>query len=83
MAATNTAAVWSESTGWQILARPAGATSCLGQISLNDANAIAGSCTIAGVQAAVYWPSPTASPVLLPLATGGSRASAWDINNAG
>jgi uncharacterized membrane protein len=83
VAAFNTAAVWSESTGWQILARPAGATSCLGQISLNDANAIVGSCTIAGVQTAVYWASPTASPVLLPVATGGSRASAWDINNAG
>ncbi|HEY8256446.1 MAG TPA: hypothetical protein VIG08_02200 [Gemmatimonadales bacterium] len=83
MVGANTASFWSASTGWQILPRPAGATSCLGEISLNDANAIVGSCTIAGQQKAVYWASPTASPVLLPVAVGGSRASAWDINNAG
>ena len=79
----NTASFWSASTGWQILSRPSGATACLGQISLNDLNAIVGSCTIAGVQKAVYWASPTSAPVLLPVATGGTRASAWDITNTG
>ncbi len=79
----NTASFWSAATGWQILSRPSGATSCVGQISLNDANAIVGGCTIAGEQKAVYWASPTSAPVLLPVATGGTRASAWDINNAG
>ncbi len=79
----NTASFWSASTGWQILPRSSGATSCHSEISLNDANAIVGSCTIAGEQKAVYWASPTSTPVLLPVATGGTRASAWDINNSG
>jgi uncharacterized membrane protein len=79
----NTASFWSASTGWQILSRPSGATACRGEISLNDLNAIVGSCTIAGVQKAVYWASPTSAPVLLPVATGGTRASAWDITNTG
>jgi uncharacterized membrane protein len=79
----NTASFWSASTGWQILSRPSSATKCLGEISLNDLNAIVGSCTIAGEQKGVYWGSPTSAPVLLPVATGGTRASAWDINNAG
>jgi uncharacterized membrane protein len=79
----NTASFWSASTGWQLLSRPSGATACLGQISLNDANAIVGSCTIAGVQKGVYWASPTSAPVLLPVATGGTRTSPWDITNAG
>jgi uncharacterized membrane protein len=79
----NTASFWSASGGWQILPRPSGAESCLGEISLNDLNAIVGKCLFAGQQKGVYWPSPTAAPVLLPVASGGTRASPWDINNAG
>ena len=80
---TNTASVWSQATGWQILPRPSGATTCLGQITINNLGAIVSGCTIAGQRQAVYWPSPGGAAVVLPLPAGGSAPTAWDINDAG
>jgi uncharacterized membrane protein len=79
----NSASVWSQATGWQILPRPSGATSCLGQITINNLGAIVSGCTIAGKRRAVYWPSPTGPAMVLPLPDGGSEPTAWDINDAG
>jgi hypothetical protein len=49
----NSASVWSQATGWQILPRPGGATTGLGQITINNLGAIVGGCTIAGQRQAV------------------------------
>jgi uncharacterized membrane protein len=83
VAASNSSAVWSESTGWQMLQRPNGATTCLGSIGINNLGGSAGECSISGKWRAVYWSSPTAPPVLLPLAAGASAAYVNGINDAG
>jgi uncharacterized membrane protein len=80
--ATN-AAVWSEATGWQMLPRPSGATTCKGDIAINDVGAIAGKCTIAGQDRAVYWPSASGSPVVLPLPVDGGHPVVGGINDIG
>jgi uncharacterized membrane protein len=81
--AANAAAVWSEATGWQMLPRPSGATTCKGDIAINDIGAIAGNCTIAGQDRAVYWPSASGSPVVLPLPVGGGHPLVGGINDIG
>ena len=80
--AANAAAVWSETTGWQMLPRPSGATTCRGG-AINDIGAIAGTCTIAGQDRAVYWPSGSGSPVVLPLPVNGGHPDVGAINDIG
>ena len=81
--AANAAAVWSEATGWRLLPRPSGATTCKGGIAINDVGAIAGNCTIAGQDRAVYWPSTSGSPVVLPLPVDGGHPIVGGINDVG
>ena len=84
VAGASVASVWSPgATGWQLLERPSGATSCLGSIGINNLGAVAGRCTIAGTGRAAYWASPTASPVLLPLPGGATDVYVRAINDAG
>jgi uncharacterized membrane protein len=83
VAATNSSAVWTESTGWQMLQRPSGATSCLGSIGINNLGATVARCSVSGKGRAAYWASPTAAPTLLPLPTGTSDVFVNDINDAG
>jgi uncharacterized membrane protein len=80
--AANAAAVWSETTGWQMLPRPSGATTCGGG-AINDVGAIVGTCTIAGESQAVYWPSASGAPVVLPLPANGGHPVAAAINDIG
>ena len=80
--AAHAAAVWSEATGWQMLPRPSGATICKGA-AINDVGAIAGTCTIAGLDRAVYWPSASGSPVVLPLPVDGGHPDVGAINDTG
>jgi uncharacterized membrane protein len=82
VAASNSSAVWSESTGWQMLQRPSGATSCLGQIGINNLGAVTARCMVAGKGKALYWASPTAAPTLLPLPADATDVHVWGINDA-
>jgi uncharacterized membrane protein len=70
-------------TAWQLLQWPSGATNCLGGIWINNLDAVAGRCIIAGRVRGVYWASPAAAPVLLPLPIGGADVYIRDINDAG
>ena len=69
-------------TAWQLLQRPSGATNCSGR-RITNLDAVAGRCTIAGRVRGVYWASPTAAPVLLPLPSGATDVYLWDMNDAG
>jgi uncharacterized membrane protein len=71
------------STTWMLLQRPSGATSCLGSSGINNLDAVAARCTISGRGQGVYWASPAASPVLLPLPSGATDVYVRGINDAG
>ncbi len=83
VAAMDVSAVWSESTGWQMLQLPSGATRCSGYPGINNLEAVVAKCTVAGQNRAALWASPTAAPILLPLPAGTSAVSVRDINDAG
>ena len=70
-------------TAWQLLQQPSGATSCLGGIGINNLDAVAGRCSISGKVRGVYWASPLAAPVVLPLPSGAADVYVHDINDAG
>ena len=80
--ASEVAAIWVEETGWQLLALPGGATSCVGT-NVGDGGHVVSRCTIAGQNRAVFWASPTGSPEVLPLPGGATGATAWSITKTG
>lgn len=68
--------------GWQLLERSAAAASptCwINGFGVNDAGQAVGT----DCNGAVFWASPTAAPVYLPIPAGHGKAVAWDINDAG
>lgn len=68
--------------GWQLLERSAAAASptCwINGLGVNDAGQAVGT----DCNGAVFWASPTAAPVYLPIPSGHGKAVAWDINDAG
>ena len=71
---------WSTSTAWVRLARPATATSCSVE-GMNDSDEIVGFCSGLTAGGAVYWASPTASPIVLPATGSGMSSKASAINN--
>jgi hypothetical protein len=74
---------WSQTTGWQSMPIPAGATACMVWDGINNRREIVGRCTVAGVQNPYYWSSPTAVPVMLPRPTASGDVIAVDINESG
>lgn len=82
ISAANAPAVWTPAGGWQMLTKPAGATSCVATILSNTGQAIAG-CSVAGVSRGVTWATPAAAPSVLPLPPGATGAYAKGINSAG
>lgn len=55
----------SPQTQWQRLQKVQGATGCFAD-AINDNDEIAGFCYINGISEAAFWPSPAATPQLLP-----------------
>jgi uncharacterized membrane protein len=82
ISAANTAAVWVPGSGWQLLTKPSGATSCLATFVSNTGQS-AGRCIIAGVVNAVSWASPSAAPSVLPMPPGATGAYVRGINSSG
>jgi uncharacterized membrane protein len=78
----NAPAVWIPGAGWQLLAKPTGATSCFATILSNTGQATA-RCSIAGVVKGVTWATPAAVPSVLPLPVGATGAYPRGINSAG
>jgi hypothetical protein len=73
--------VWRNAAGWQILAKPSGATWCSTE-AMNDAEQVTGFCNGAG-GGATYWASPTSAAFRLPPLPGGLSNKASAINNLG
>lgn len=68
--------------GWHLLERSAAAASptCwINGFGVNDAGQAVGT----DCNGALFWSSPTAAPVYLPIPSGHGKAVAWDINDAG
>jgi hypothetical protein len=82
ISAANAPAVWIPGAGWQLLAKPTGATGCFSTILSNTGQATA-RCSIAGVVKVVTWATPTAPPSVLPLPAGATGAYSRGINSAG
>lgn len=82
ISAGNAPAVWIPAAGWQLLAKPAGATSCFATILSNTGQATA-QCSIAGVVKVVTWSIPTGAPSVLPLPAGATGAYPKGISSAG
>jgi uncharacterized membrane protein len=82
ISAGNVAAIWIPGSGWQLLAKPGGATSCVATFVSNTGQAVA-NCTIAGVVKVVSWASPGAAPSVLPMPPGATGAYARGINSSG
>jgi hypothetical protein len=78
----NDAAVWTAATGWQMLTKPSGATSCVAT-STNDGGALIARCTIGGQFQGVFWASAAAGPVILPVPSGGASPAPHRINGSG
>ena len=73
--------VWRDAAGWQLLAKPSGATWCSTE-AMNEAEQVTGFCNGAG-GSATYWASPTSSAFRLPPLAGGLSNKASAINNLG
>jgi hypothetical protein len=82
ISAGNAPAVWIPDAGWQLLAKPTGATSCFAMILSNTGQATA-QCTIAGVVKVVTWATPGSAPSVLPLPAGATGAYPKGINSSG
>jgi hypothetical protein len=78
----NDAAIWTAATGWQMLTKPSGATTCV-LTSINDAGALIARCTIGGQFQGVFWASSGADPLLLPVPSGGGDVTPHRINGGG
>ena len=75
---------WSPATGWVPMQVPVGATACRVAKAINNLGVISGSCSVGGAAYdGYYWPSHTATPVLLPRPVGAGDVTPRDINDAG
>jgi hypothetical protein len=78
----NDAAVWTAATGWWMLTKPSGATSCVAT-STNDGGALIARCAIGGQFQGVFWASAAAAPVVLPVPSGVASQTPRRINGSG
>lgn len=79
--AGNAAAVWTQATGWQLLTKPSGATSCF-MTFINDSGAMTAHCLIGGQSRGVFWEANSSPPVVLPLPSGAISGSPFGINGS-
>lgn len=82
ISAANDAAIWAEATGWQMLQKPASATSC-SFTEVGNGGQVVAACNIGGQALPVFWASPSAAPALLPLPRGATGAHPRGVTPSG
>lgn len=80
--AGNEAAVWTQATGWQLLAKPSGGSGCVATM-IGETGQMTATCMIGGKQRGVFWASATSAPILLPLPSGATSSKPRGLNGAG